>query len=406
MGFVGSILGGGKGAGFTPYAPTPQMIANANLDVKDAIKRQQNFINAMQGTQGLQGQTNVFQQEQALANQYGNIAAGQGPNPAQAMLAQATGQNVANQAALMAGQRGAGVNAGLIARQAAQQGGNLQQQSAGQAATMQAQQSLAAMQAQAQQQAMMAQLAGTQVNQQQQAQQALAQAALQRQQNVFGLQQSATQAAGNVAAATAKTQGDVLGGMGSALGTAMPLIQKGLSGMGDYFGGMFGSLGSTVGGGLAAGASGVAPSGMTAVGAGAEAATSIAPAAAMVAAEGGEVPKIKSQPTGPRSSYGRMLSGVKMASGGKVPALVSPGEVYLKPNDVKQVAAGRKAPMDGEKIPGKAKVPGAKNDYANDTVHKTLEEGGIVLPRSVTQSKNPDKKAAEFVRAILAKKGR
>jgi len=57
----------------------------------------------------------------------------------------------------------------------------------------------------------------------------------------------------------------------------------------------------------------------------------------------------------------------------------------------------------GETIPGKPKVSGAKNDYANDTVKKTLQEGGIVLPRSVTKSKNPDKNAEAFVAAVLAK---
>jgi hypothetical protein len=91
------------------------------------------------------------------------------------------------------------------------------------------------------------------------------------------------------------------------------------------------------------------------------------------------------------------------AKGGKVPALVSPGEIYLKPKDVKEVAKGKKSPLDGEKIPGKAKVKGAKNSYANDTVPKTLDEGGIILPRSVTQSKTPGKDAAAFVEAILAK---
>lgn len=82
----------------------------------------------------------------ALAEQYGAMAQGQGPNPALMQLNQATGKNVANQAALMAGQRGAGANAGLIARQAAMQGAATQQDAAGQAATLQAQQQIAAQQ--------------------------------------------------------------------------------------------------------------------------------------------------------------------------------------------------------------------------------------------------------------------
>ena len=112
-----------------------------------------------------QAQTGIGQQ-QALANQAGvggnqgfntqgqlagtlaNEAAGKGPNPAQSALNQATGNNIRQQAALMAGQRGAGANAGLMATQAAQQGANTQQQAIGQGATLQAQQQLAAQQQQ------------------------------------------------------------------------------------------------------------------------------------------------------------------------------------------------------------------------------------------------------------------
>ena len=94
-------------------------------------------------------------QQQGLANQLQAETQGGGPNPAQAALAQNTGTNVANQAALMAGQRGAGANAGLIARQAAQQGASTQQQAVGQAANLQAQQQLAAQQELQQQQATM-----------------------------------------------------------------------------------------------------------------------------------------------------------------------------------------------------------------------------------------------------------
>ena len=43
-----------------------------------------------------------FRQGQDLANQLSEQAQGRGPNPALAQLQQTTGQNVANQAALMA----------------------------------------------------------------------------------------------------------------------------------------------------------------------------------------------------------------------------------------------------------------------------------------------------------------
>jgi len=97
---------------------------------------------------------------------------------------------------------------------------------------------------------------------------------------------------------------------------------------------------------------------------------------------------------------------VTAARGGKVPAMVSPGEKYLSPRDVKKVERGANPMEVGEKIPGKPRVKGAKNSYANDTVPKTLEEGGIVLPRSVTQAKHPHWAAHKFVSAIMAKNGK
>lgn len=82
--------------------------------------------------------------QQTLSNLYTNQALGNGPNPAQAQLNQSTGQNIAAQAALAANQRGAGANAGLLARQVGQQGAATQQQAVGQSAVMNAQQQLAA----------------------------------------------------------------------------------------------------------------------------------------------------------------------------------------------------------------------------------------------------------------------
>src|ERR1700678_3799118 len=99
--------------------------------------------NSLAGNAQQQGN---ISQEQALTNQLIAQGNGQGPNPAQAQLAQNTGANIASQAALMAGQRGAGANAGLIARQAGQQGASTQQNAVGQAATLQAQQELASQQ--------------------------------------------------------------------------------------------------------------------------------------------------------------------------------------------------------------------------------------------------------------------
>lgn len=291
-----------------------------------------------------------------------------------AALNQATGQNASNQAALMASQRGASANTGLIARQAAQQGANLQQQAVGQGATLQAQQSLGALGQLQGQQANMANLANSQVNQQQAATQNLGQQALGNQANIYGLQSNMNNTNASLANTLAQGQLQLMGNVAGGIGGAANLLKAGPAAAAPAM------LGAGAGDAIAGGAAASLP--------------------LMVAAQGGKVPEITK---GPRSKIGQMHHGM-YAEGGKVPALVSPGEIYLKPKDVNKVADGKKSPMDGEKIKGKAKVKGAKDSYANDTVHKKLDEGGIVLPRSVTQSKDAPQKAAEFVAAILNRK--
>lgn len=276
------------------------------------------------------------------------------------MLNQATGANVANQAALMAGQRGASANTGLIARQAAMQGANTQQQAAGQGATMQANQSLNALGA-------AGNMANTQAAQQQAATGANTQAQQQEQQNLLNSiagvnsanvqnQAGVNQANANINSSRNQMVGNVIGGVASGIGAGL-----------------------------------------------------------MAAAEGGQVPMMAEGGQAPQpSNYlhqyfnpspSMPATPPAMAHGGKVPALVSPGEKYLPPHKVEAVKQGASPMAQGETIPGKPKVGGAKNDYANDTVKKDLDSGGIVIPRSVTQSSNPDKKAEEFVLAVLAKHG-
>ncbi len=88
---------------------------------------------------------------------------------------------------------------------------------------------------------------------------------------------------------------------------------------------------------------------------------------------------------------------------GRVPAMVSPGEVYLSPEKVRAVIHEGADPMKiGEHIGGKAKK---KNDsLKNDIVPKTLEEGGVVIPRHITTHKMAADKAALFVHRAMAKK--
>ena len=358
MSAISGLLGVGGGAAGTGFASAAQaniqnpatvgQATTAYDQTQSGLAQQQAFVQALQGQNGVGNQSSVFNQLQGVAN-------GTGPNPAQAQLAQSTGANTANQAALMAGQRGSSANPALIARQAAMQGGANQQQAAGQAATMQAQQSLGAMN-------QLGGIAGQQVQQQAQGNQAYNQAAQGQQQNLLNSIQGQNNAAvgsqASVNAANSAGATAVMGNQAAAIGG----LAKGA-----------GSAAGMAGGGVGGGGGG---------------------AAMMLAAEGGSVPHFSDFLT------------QKFASGGKVQALVSPGERYLSPGAVKSVEKGANPMTSGEKIQGTPKVGGAKNSYANDTVAKKLDEGGIVLPRSVTQSKTPGKDAHKFVEAILAKDGK
>lgn len=129
---TGGTTQGGIGGFFTPQntyratAPTISTqdfgpgILNAENESEDVNRQQQSL-----------GQTLLAQSQ------------GLGPSPAQAMLNQETGKNVAATQALIAGARGSSANPGLIARLGAQQGANIEQQAVGQGATLKAQEQLA-----------------------------------------------------------------------------------------------------------------------------------------------------------------------------------------------------------------------------------------------------------------------
>jgi hypothetical protein len=368
MGFVGSLFGGGGSApqAHIVNAVTGDMTNAALGTSNNALSQQQSFLNALQAQNGIQNQSNVFNQQQALAGQIQNIANGTGPNPALAQLNQTTGQNVANQASLMAGQRGTGANAGLLARQAGQQGGALQQQAVGQGATLQAQQQLAGIQALQSQQGMLGNLATQQVGQQQGGLNSYNQQAQNEQQmllNNINQQNNANLQNAQIQSQYQQNQqnmgGKLLGGVLNSFG-----------GLGGLFGGG-GSGGSGGGGGTQGGTD----------------QNVLGPAMAGHWARGGRVEGYLSSP---------------FAKGGYVDAMVSPGEKYLPPNEVKKVAKGEKSALGaGEKIPGKAKVKG--DSLKNDTVSKKLKTGGIVLPKSVTEHPNAPQEASKFVQAILSK---
>ena len=130
MGFLGGMLGT-KNKFKAEEAKTDKSNYGGTID------------QAQQGAVDNTKFNNVFGQQQNLAGQYGQVAAGQGPNPAMQMLRQQTGQNINMAQGQAASQRGA--NPALAARLAVDAGGQMNQQSAGQGATMGAQQQLAAL---------------------------------------------------------------------------------------------------------------------------------------------------------------------------------------------------------------------------------------------------------------------
>ena len=101
---------------------------------------------------------------------------------------------------------------------------------------------------------------------------------------------------------------------------------------------------------------------------------------------------------GPHASH---VANFLMAKGGKVPAMVSPGEVYLTPEKVGRVLNGENPLKIGEKFQGNAKVKG--NSIKNDTIPKTLDDGGVVISR--THVGSPEKAELFVRRAIHMKKG-
>jgi hypothetical protein len=292
---------------------------------------------------------------------------GQGPNPAMAQLAQTTGQNVANQAALMAGQRGAAGNVGLLARQAAQQGAATQQQAVGQGATLEAQQQIAAQQNLANlaaQQVGQAQAGAGQLTAAQQAEQNTLQQANANYNTQLVSQQNAINATNaQIAQANQAQNTGILGGITGAL-SGIPVV-------GSALGAASKALGAT-GGAVKEDQIGDNP---------------------VLMAKGGKVyhPKY----------FHEYFADGGMA-GKSVDAIVSPKEVYLNPHQVKEVVERGADPMKiGHHFPGQDKV---KHDsLKNDVIKTKLEEGGVVLPIHITTHKDASHKGRKFVEKTVAK---
>jgi hypothetical protein len=365
MSFIGSMFGGGSGAGWKASgaditnAATGDQADNSYDQTQSALAQQQAFVNAMGAQNGLGNQTSVYNQLQGVAD-------GTGPNPAQAALANATAANTANQAALMAGQRGTGANAGLLARQAAMQGAANQQNSAGQAANMQANQSMNAL-------GQMGGMANQMASQQAAGIQGLNQNSQNEQKNLLDaiaaqnkakvdMKSNENTTNATIQAANQKSQSGGLGGM--------------LGGLGSIAGTMFGPLGTMAGGALGNMAGQMLGGGGGDSGGGGGAGGMLGGLGSMLAAHGGQVPG-----NGPRSNAAKHLKSLPMPTADTGGALKSGGSV-----------------------PGEAPVKG--DSYKNDSVKALLSPGEIVLPRHVTQGPDAAEKAKAFVEAIMARKSK
>lgn len=458
LGSIGGALGLNNNfqagsANITPGTNVGQL-NTAYTGAQGALENQNNLATTLQP----QAQTAVNNQN-AVANQQLGIVNGTGPNPALAQLAQTTGQNVANQAALQAGQRGASGNVGLMARQIGQQGAATEQQAVGQGATLASQQQIAAGQNLASLANNQIEQAGTAVtgqNTAQQNEQNILQGANTAANNAaVGMQSNINNTNAATAAGNQGMAGKTLGGIGSAVSSVLGGLAHGgmvkedhvklaemnaaalnhgkanfASGGSVNFGGQymaptavsqpvieqaqampvnnsdFTNLGKQIGGALA----GPAP-----IQTDDEAQQDQLDADAMLGVAGVDNKEIQA-PADNSSSIADMINAYKggempgphghvaafLADGGKVPAMVSPGERYLSPEEVRQVIHEGKNPLKlGKKIPGKPKVKG--DSLKNDVVSATLEEGGVVIPRHITTKMSPEK-AELFVHRAAARR--
>ncbi len=379
MGFLGGLFGGSTGAGFQAGQANILQPANQQQGT-DAIQQQQAFLQALQAQNpaALQGQLQALQGLQGLAS-------GAGPNPALAQLNQGTGANVAQTAALMAGQRGGSANAGLLARQAAQQGANIQQQGVGQAATLAAQQQLGGIQQLGgQASGMLGQFGNTQQNY---ANNVLGQINAQNSANVSNASQANSANAG-VAGVNAKTQGSLLnfgaGALGSVLGMAeggqvpesTPAVPSPTQGASPSTVTSTKGPSSNVGKWLTAGSQAMMK--------GNDEATQ--------AFESGQkfgtgIHNLFTGPAQPPTPISEMSAGDQGEHGSGLLNLAGKAAMIMA--------------SKGGKIAGQARRPG--NDYANDTVPAMLSPGEIVVPRS--HASDPEK-AAAFARAVAEKSKR
>lgn len=415
MSFIGGLFNTSQGNGYQAQGASTGQANAATNQANAALQQQQQLQQQLNGANGVANQSNAYDQFQGMAT-------GQGPDVAGAALTQATNANVANTQGAIASQKG--INPALAARMALQQGAATQQQSAGQAATLKANQQVAGIQG-------AAGIANNQVGQQIQNQQSITQGTQNEQANLLNSINNQNNANSTIANTNAQAQDSaasgIIGGAASAFGLArggrIPMAEGGSvdgpsSSVGKYLKGGPGSFTGVNASGAPRSNAAVAESAGQALGGlGAKGLMAAGKALGIGGGDPAYPDQDKMLPTQILPQPGAANLGATgpvppppaamispMAGGGKVPVVLSPGEKYLNPQQAQAVKQGRVDPMKvGKTVPGKAPVRG--DSYANDTVPAKLEKGGLVIPRSVMQSEAPMREAIKFVHAHMAKGG-
>jgi len=373
LGSVGNTLGLNNnfqaGAANIQAGTNVGQLNNAYTGAQQGLAGQQAFAQQAAAQNGFGNQANTFAQQQALSNQLQAQARGEGPNPAQAALNNATGQNVNNQAALMASQRGAGANAGLIARQAGMQGANIQQQAAGQGAVMQAQQQLAAQSALANQQAQMQGVAANQIAAQgqgatnyssaQQGEQGILQGANQGFNNAgVTMQGNINNANAQAALANQQSNGKLFGGLTSGLSAAAGLFAHG------------GEVKMAEGGPI-----------------------SFAGQWLNNAPMQSSAPQMESMGAIPQNNDNSMAEGMKQLGTAEHTAFENSIPALEKGGDVKAKDPKQKAVKEGD-------------SYSNDKIPALLSEGEVVIDRDTMKDPGPVGKMARALAAHIEKRNK
>jgi len=359
MGFIENMFSSDMGAGFkAQQGATTQQAQELYRQQQQKLAQQQAFTQALmaQSPQAIAAQQQVLGQLQQQAQ-------GMGPSVASRQLAKTTGENIAQTGALMGAARGASQDPGAMAERVAQMGARTQQQAAGQSALLRAQEQLQAQEA-------IRGMAGQQLGQIAGAQQMGMAGTAQAQQNVLDSinRQNAVNAA--IAQGNQQFQTGLIGGAIGAAGMAagMPMAEGGevkkeekektaaekfAEGFGasleapnaspNYQAGMKAGQGVGKTLGKAIGKAFQSSPESTGTTKGGYAGANLG------------VDQTLQSPMNPLASS-QSIGAYKLpfAEGGKVDAMLSPGEKYLKPHEVKDVATGSKTVAEaGRMIPGK-----------------------------------------------------